>query len=210
MKSKFFKLSIGLLALIISLSFVFPSINAKADVHKQTSAEGVPNKLGKKMEQNFGKVNEEEAAEEIEYIINNVYVYDEEGYLIDVDEQKSIDRYGYVPKEFKEMKSALNYQKKLQKENKDVAFRSADYRTSNQCFSGEMKKSFSDLIPTGTIAALMEDGQAGKLSQGTVVKTLKQLGKTAVKGNIYGLAAQIIWIDQKCAWSYPALDPSLT
>ncbi|GEQ06604.1 hypothetical protein EKQ61_04430 [Staphylococcus gallinarum] len=205
MRKKVFTFSIFMLSAILLVSFAFPSINVNATTNKEFKDSGTPNELGVKMSKDISQLDENEATREIDYIINNVFVYDDNGYVIDVNEQKSIDRYGYVPKEIKEMKSAVDYQKELQAENGNIATRSADYQTSNQCFAGEMKKNFADLIPTGTIGAIIEDGAAGKLTKDTVAKVLKAAGKSAVKGSVYGIAAQIIWTNEKCNWNYPAV-----
>lgn len=205
MRKKFLKFSVFMLSAILLVSFAFPSINVNAATNKEFKDSGTPNELGKKMSKDISQLDEDEAAKEIDYIVNNVFVYDDNGYVTDVNEQKSIDRYGYVPKEITEMKAAVDYQKELQAENGNTATRSVDYQTSNQCFAGEMKKNFADLIPTGTIASLIEDGSAGKLTKDTVAKVLKAAGKSAVKGSVYGIAAQIIWTNEKCNWNYPAV-----
>ncbi|PKF04807.1 hypothetical protein [Macrococcoides caseolyticum] len=202
MKNKISKFSVILFVGILILSFSFSGIDVYANTNNDVSNSGVPNELGQKMSQDISSLNEEEAAKEIHYILNNVFIYDNQGNVVGIDRQKSIDRYGYVPNEFTEMENAAEYQMAKEFNNQNCVT-TYGYNSSYECFDGEMRKSFADLIPTGVIASLLEDGKAGGLSEANIIKVLKKAGKSVIKGNIYAIAAQMVWIDAKCKWNYP-------
>lgn len=198
MKKQFLKFSIILFSLIVVFAFSFPTLNAEAK-------NNTPNELGKEMSKDVSEVDKKDAAEEFTYIMNNVFIYNKKGELVDVDTQKCIDRYGYVPKEIQETKDSLD-NNTIPDSQVSTQERAKKYKTSSQCFFGEMKNNFADLIPTSTIAALAEEAGSGGIKKATAVELLKKAGVSVGKGNIYGIAAQVVWTDAKCNIQYPALE----
>ncbi|MEJ7220829.1 hypothetical protein [Staphylococcus gallinarum] len=104
MKKGLFKISIILFSLILMTSIILPENNANADSNQSNT----PNEIGKKVGGDFKKLDDEQSSKELSYILNNVFIYDEEGNISDVNTEKSIERYGYVPKEIQEIKDSVD------------------------------------------------------------------------------------------------------
>lgn len=206
MKKDFYKIYIFALSLVLLCSFAFP--NHIVNANTNDGVHDTPNELGKRMKKDISELSEEEAAEELVYIINNIFVYDSKGEVIGVNESKSIERYGYVPEEIKEVEANIASQKEIEKQG-TTGFRSFNYSNYSDCITGEVRKSFATAIPASTIAAIAEDASSGTLTKGTVVKVLKQAGKSAIKGNIYGIAAQIMVSDAQCSYHYTKVGQAL-
>lgn len=200
MKKVLFKISIILFSLILMTSIILPENNANADSNQSNT----PNEIGKKVGGDFNKLDDEQSSKELSYILNNVFIYDEEGNISDVNTEKSIERYGYVPKEIQEIKDSVD--NKTTPESQKGFQTEAGYKNSNQCFYGEMQNNFADLIPTSVLGAFLEEASSGQIKKATALKLLKAAGKAGVKGNIYSLAAQIVWTNEKCNWQYPSIN----
>ena len=188
-----------LFTLILMVGFILPKNDANADSDQSNT----PNKIGEKVSGDFNELDDEQSSKELSYILNNVFIYDEEGNISDVNTEKSIERYGYVPKEIQEIKDSI--ENKTTPESQKSFESEAGYKNSNQCFYGEMQKNFADLIPTSVLGAFLEEASSGKIKKATALKILKTAGKAGVKGNIYSLAAQIVWTNEKCNWKYPSI-----
>ncbi|MBE7342453.1 hypothetical protein [Staphylococcus haemolyticus] len=197
MKKQLLKIGIIFFSLIVVFAFSFPTLKAE-------ETNNTPNQRGKEMSKDVSDVDTKEAVEEFTYIMNNVFVYNENGELVDVDTQKCIDRYGYVPKEIQETKDSLD-NNTVPDSQVSTQERAKKYKTSDQCFYGEMKNNFANLIPESTIAAMVEEAGSGGIKKATAVKLLKKVSASVGKGNIYGLAAQVVWTDAKCNAQYPSL-----
>lgn len=184
-KSKFTVISIVVLFLLSSMA-VFLSQPANAQ-----------NKNKEVLETETSQTNEDELAEELNYIYNNIIITDENGQAKEVNLDKAKERYGYVPQEFKNAQAEVQ---KAQTTEESTKLRAMP-KTAEQCYREKLESMYKGLVPIAQIQNMVENPN---------LDNAKAFSKAAIKagiqGNVASMAAQIIYYNTECANNYHSQD----
>ncbi|RCW63375.1 hypothetical protein [Saliterribacillus persicus] len=150
---------------------------------------------------------ERELAKQLEFIFEKASKKDSSGEIVGFDIEMIEEKYGKSPE--------LNALKEIQKQNnlkqktdqKKYQFNSVSpsaiiwvaREEFNECMSDEMTSFLGSFVATTTIASFYQELKNGEYLKGAK-SLMKVTGKTAVKGGVYGLAAQLTWATGKCGW----------
>lgn len=184
-KSKFTVISIVVLFLLSSMA-VFLSQPANAQ-----------NKNKEVLETETSQTNEDELAEELNYIYNNIIITDENGQAKEVNLDKAKERYGYVPQEFKDAQAEVQKAQTMEESTKLKAMP----KTAEQCYREKLESMYTGLVPIAQIQNMVENpnlDNAKAFSKAAI--------KAGIKGNVASMAAQIIYYNTECANNYPSQD----
>lgn len=184
-KSKFTVISIVVLFLLSSMA-VFLSQPANAQ-----------NKNKEVLETETSQTNEDELAEELNYIYNNIIITDENGQAKEVNLDKAKERYGYVPQEFKDAQAEVQKAQTMEESTKLKAMP----KTAEQCYREKLESMYKGLVPIAQIQNMVENpnlDNAKAFSKAAI--------KAGIKGNVASMAAQIIYYNTECANNYPSQD----
>lgn len=144
------------------------------------------------------QANEDELAEELNYIYNNIIITDENGQAKEVNLDKAQERYGYVPQEFKDAKVEVQ---KGQSVEQNTQFRAIPNKTAEQCYKEKLEGLYKGLVPIAAIQNMVENPNLDNAKEFS-----KAAIKAGVKGNVASMAAQIVYYNTQCASKYPSED----
>lgn len=186
------KVTIVSIVLLFLLSTIAIFISQPVDAESQNRSKEVLNS-------DASQADEDEMAEELNYIYNNVIITDQNGQAKEVNLDKAEERYGYVPQQFKDAKAEV--EKGQSMENNNTALRASLPKTAEQCYREKLEGFAGDLVPVATITQLVQNpnlDNAKAFSKAAI--------KAGIKGNVASMAAQIVYYNTQCAGQYPSED----
>lgn len=127
----------------------------------------------------------EELADALEFVYEEAVIKDEEGNIVGIDTKKIEEKFG------SESTSELG---KI-KENANCDRVSVQSNSYVDCVSDKLGDYLGALVPTTAVATILKE-----LDNGNYTLAAKKLVKAGVKGSIYGIAANLAWIETTCLW----------
>lgn len=136
-----------------------------------------------------------ELQKEILFAMNEATETNQNGEVTKVNTQKIKERYGYIPKEYKQIQQNINNDAPMVN-----ALKAKLPKTANQCFNEKMSGMLGDLIPVAAFSRVYSNPNPNPKN---ILYFSKKAIKAGVKGNAASIAGQITYYYSYCSTHYP-------
>lgn len=143
------------------------------------------------------KESQEQKAKELQseilFAMNEATESNQDGEVTKVNTKKIKERYGYIPKEYKQIQQDINNDMPMVN-----ALKAKLPKTANQCFNEKMSGMLGDLIPVAAFSRIYSNPNPKN-----ILYFSKQAIKAGLKGNAVSIAGQITYYYSYCSTHYP-------